>query len=195
MSLQGEITTQYILRYVPDIDPATSYKDKRRIKVDIPNLPAGSVKVRGANTITPIRFPNRRSRPTPSTGVVNRFGSRTRLFASVSFQVADRLPRHFRDRGSGWRRRNSALRSQASSPGSIPIIETVFAIAIPLFPLRPYLRRSFRPGAKRRRQIAREARRQNENLAPQIFRLISRPFDGGQPHPFVAPALILSPDS
>jgi Ca-activated chloride channel family protein len=46
MALQGEITTQYILRYVPDIDPATGYKDKRRIKVDIPTLPAGSVKVR-----------------------------------------------------------------------------------------------------------------------------------------------------
>jgi Ca-activated chloride channel homolog len=45
MALQGEITTQYILRYVPDIDPATAYKDKRRITVDIPNLPAGSVKV------------------------------------------------------------------------------------------------------------------------------------------------------
>jgi VWFA-related protein len=44
-SLQGEITTQYILRYRPDIDPATAYKDKRRIKVDIPTLPAGSVKV------------------------------------------------------------------------------------------------------------------------------------------------------
>ena len=45
MALQGEITTQYILRYVPDIDPATAYRDKRRIKVDIPTLPAGSVKV------------------------------------------------------------------------------------------------------------------------------------------------------
>jgi Ca-activated chloride channel homolog len=45
MALQGEITTQYILRYVPDIDPATAFKDKRRITVDIPNLPAGSVKV------------------------------------------------------------------------------------------------------------------------------------------------------
>jgi hypothetical protein len=44
-ALQGEITTQYILRYVPDIDPATAFKDKRRIKVDIPSLPAGSVKV------------------------------------------------------------------------------------------------------------------------------------------------------
>jgi hypothetical protein len=45
MALQGEITTQYILRYVPDIDPATAFKDKRRIKVEIPTLPAGSVRV------------------------------------------------------------------------------------------------------------------------------------------------------
>jgi len=45
MALQGEISTQYILRYVPDIDPATAFKDKRRIKVDITSLPAGSVKV------------------------------------------------------------------------------------------------------------------------------------------------------
>jgi hypothetical protein len=44
-ALQGEITTQYILRYVPDIDPATAFRDMRRIKVDITTLPAGSVKV------------------------------------------------------------------------------------------------------------------------------------------------------
>jgi hypothetical protein len=44
-ALQGEINTQYILRYVPDIDPATAYKDQRRLNVDIPTLPAGSVKV------------------------------------------------------------------------------------------------------------------------------------------------------
>lgn len=45
MALQGEITTQYILRYVPDIDPSTVWKDKRQIKVEIPSLPAGSVNV------------------------------------------------------------------------------------------------------------------------------------------------------
>jgi hypothetical protein len=44
-ALQGEITTQYILRYVPDVDPATAFREKRRIKVDIPTLPAGSVKL------------------------------------------------------------------------------------------------------------------------------------------------------
>ena len=57
-ALQGEITTQYILRYVPDIDPATAYKDKRNIKVEIPTLPAGSVKVQArkyyfANSLPP----------------------------------------------------------------------------------------------------------------------------------------------
>jgi Ca-activated chloride channel family protein len=45
MALQGEITTQYILRYVPDIDPATAYRDKRRLKVDVTSLPANSVKL------------------------------------------------------------------------------------------------------------------------------------------------------
>jgi hypothetical protein len=44
-SLQGEITTQYILRYIPDIDPATAYKDKRRIDVKVLTLPDGSVHV------------------------------------------------------------------------------------------------------------------------------------------------------
>jgi VWFA-related protein len=44
-ALEGEITTQYILRYIPEIDPATAYKDKRRIEVKILPLPPGSVKV------------------------------------------------------------------------------------------------------------------------------------------------------
>ena len=58
MALQGEISTQYILRYVPHIDPSTAYKYKRRITVEIPTLPAGSVKVRArqfyyANSVPP----------------------------------------------------------------------------------------------------------------------------------------------
>ena len=58
MALQGELGTQYILRYVPHIDPSTAYKDKRRITVEIPTLPAGSVKVRArpfyyANPVPP----------------------------------------------------------------------------------------------------------------------------------------------
>ena len=44
-ALEGEITTQYILRYVPDVDPSTAWKDARHIKVDVMSLPAGSVKV------------------------------------------------------------------------------------------------------------------------------------------------------
>ena len=46
MSMQGELTNQYILRYVPHIDPKTSYKDRRNIKVDVMSLPGGSVTVR-----------------------------------------------------------------------------------------------------------------------------------------------------
>jgi VWFA-related protein len=37
--ITGEITTQYVLRYTPDIDPDAKPKDYRRIKVDIPMLP------------------------------------------------------------------------------------------------------------------------------------------------------------
>jgi VWFA-related protein len=44
-SLQGEITTQYILRYVPEIDPATAYKERRKIEVKVATLPSNSVKV------------------------------------------------------------------------------------------------------------------------------------------------------
>ena len=44
-SLEGEIFTQYILRYVPEIDPATAYKDKRKIEVRILPLPTSSVRV------------------------------------------------------------------------------------------------------------------------------------------------------
>ena len=35
----GEITTQYVLRYTPDVDPEAKTKVFRRIKVDIPTLP------------------------------------------------------------------------------------------------------------------------------------------------------------
>jgi len=38
-SLKGNIESQYILRYVPDIDPGASERDFRRIKVEIPSLP------------------------------------------------------------------------------------------------------------------------------------------------------------
>jgi hypothetical protein len=37
--VSGEITTQYVLRYVPDLDPDEKPRAFRRIKVDIPALP------------------------------------------------------------------------------------------------------------------------------------------------------------
>jgi hypothetical protein len=37
-SIVGDIATQYILRFAPDIDPATAGKIYRKIKVDIPSL-------------------------------------------------------------------------------------------------------------------------------------------------------------
>ncbi len=44
-SLEGEVTTQYILRYSPEFDAISANKDKHRIKVEIPSLPPGSYKV------------------------------------------------------------------------------------------------------------------------------------------------------
>lgn len=38
-AVSGEITTQYVLRYVPDVDPEERPKTFRRIKVEIPALP------------------------------------------------------------------------------------------------------------------------------------------------------------
>ncbi len=38
-AVSGEITTQYVLRYVPDLDPEAKPKAWRKIKVDIPELP------------------------------------------------------------------------------------------------------------------------------------------------------------
>jgi VWFA-related protein len=37
--ISAEITTQYVIRYTPDIDPDAKPRDFRRIKVDIPSLP------------------------------------------------------------------------------------------------------------------------------------------------------------
>jgi VWFA-related protein len=39
--LVGDIATQYILRYTPDLDPDAKPKVMHRIKVEIPSLPAG----------------------------------------------------------------------------------------------------------------------------------------------------------
>jgi Ca-activated chloride channel homolog len=38
-SIKGEVTTQYVLRYVPDIDPESADKVFRRVEVEIPSLP------------------------------------------------------------------------------------------------------------------------------------------------------------
>ena len=42
----GEITTQYILRYIPDVDPEAKLKPFRSIKVDIPGLPNVKISAR-----------------------------------------------------------------------------------------------------------------------------------------------------
>jgi hypothetical protein len=39
MGISGDITTQYVLRYVPDVDPEGKVKLTRKIKVEIPDLP------------------------------------------------------------------------------------------------------------------------------------------------------------
>jgi hypothetical protein len=44
-SLEGEITTQYILRYSPEFDAVSANKEMHKIKVEIPTLPPGSYKV------------------------------------------------------------------------------------------------------------------------------------------------------
>jgi VWFA-related protein len=54
-SLEGEITTQYILRYSPEFDAVSANKEKHRIKVEIPSLPPGSYKV----FTRPDYYPNR----------------------------------------------------------------------------------------------------------------------------------------
>jgi len=37
--ISGDITTQYVLRYVPDVDPEAKVKLTRKIKVEVPDLP------------------------------------------------------------------------------------------------------------------------------------------------------------
>jgi hypothetical protein len=44
--LQGELTTQYVLRYVPDIDPDGRPRILRRVKVELPKLPNAYIKTR-----------------------------------------------------------------------------------------------------------------------------------------------------
>jgi VWFA-related protein len=42
----GEVTTQYVLRYIPDVDPEARAKAFRRIKVEIPTLPNAVIHAR-----------------------------------------------------------------------------------------------------------------------------------------------------
>ena len=55
--ISGEITTQYVLRYIPDIDPDGKPKVTRKIKVEIPDLPTVRMHYR------PYYYPN----PVPGT--------------------------------------------------------------------------------------------------------------------------------
>ena len=45
-AVQGEVTMQYLLSYVPDIAPETLHRDKRRINVEIPTLPTVKTQTR-----------------------------------------------------------------------------------------------------------------------------------------------------
>ena len=56
--ISGEVTTQYVLRYVPDVDPEGRPKLTRKIKVEVPELP--NVKIR----YRPYYYPN----PVPLPG-------------------------------------------------------------------------------------------------------------------------------
>jgi hypothetical protein len=44
--ISGEITTQYVLRYIPDVDPEAKPKTLRKIKVEIPDYPTMRVLAR-----------------------------------------------------------------------------------------------------------------------------------------------------
>lgn len=54
-ALSGDITTQYVLRYVPDVDPEAKQKVFRNIKVEIANLP--NVKIRARRGYYPLGMP------------------------------------------------------------------------------------------------------------------------------------------
>lgn len=60
----GEITTQYILRYSPDLDPEAKPKQFRTIKVDIPGLP--NVKISAREGYYPFEMPAAASASPPT---------------------------------------------------------------------------------------------------------------------------------
>jgi len=51
----GEVTTQYVVRYIPDVDPEAKAKVYRHIKVEIPTLP--NVTIRARNGYYPDAIP------------------------------------------------------------------------------------------------------------------------------------------
>ncbi len=53
-AISGDITTQYVLRYVPDVDPEAKQKVFRNIKVEIANLP--NVKIRARRGYYPVEL-------------------------------------------------------------------------------------------------------------------------------------------
>ena len=44
--IAGEVTTQYVLRYIPDLDPEAKPKVFRKIKVEVPSLPTVNIRAR-----------------------------------------------------------------------------------------------------------------------------------------------------
>ena len=60
----GEITTQYVLRYVPDVDPDARTKVFRRIKVEIPKVP--NVKIYARTGYYPNGVPGAPPTPAPA---------------------------------------------------------------------------------------------------------------------------------
>jgi len=55
LGIAGDITSQYILRYVPEVAPDAKYKPYRHIKVQIPSLP--SVVIRSRDGYYPAAVP------------------------------------------------------------------------------------------------------------------------------------------
>ena len=60
--ISGDITTQYVLRYVPDVDPEAKVKLTRKIKVEVPDLPNVTMHYR------PYYYPNAVPGTVPATG-------------------------------------------------------------------------------------------------------------------------------
>lgn len=60
--IAGEISTQYVLRYRPDIEPEVNPKQFRRIKVEIPTLPNAKLSFKNGY------YPFAVQQPTPKTG-------------------------------------------------------------------------------------------------------------------------------